>query len=72
MDNTLHELYGTVMLMSLDNQATLLPVIDRLMTANKQRKETLSVILSHLQSLRVEIKSLIFDLECTRKERDRK
>jgi hypothetical protein len=72
MDNTLHELYGTVMLLSPEIQGILLPVIDRLMLANKQRKETLSVILTTLQSLRVEIKSLIFDLECTRKERDGK
>jgi hypothetical protein len=58
MDSTLQELYGTVILLPTDIQAILLPVIDRLMLANKQRKETLSVILASLQSLRVEIKSL--------------
>jgi hypothetical protein len=69
MDSTLQELYGTVILLPTDIQAILLPVIDRLMLANKRRKETLSVILESFQSLRVEIKYLIFDLECTKREK---
>ena len=38
--------------------------------AAKRRKKILGVVQEALQQLRVDMKYLVFDLECTRKERD--
>jgi hypothetical protein len=39
-------------------------------TTGKRRKRILALVQEALQQLRVDMKYLVFDLECTRRERD--
>lgn len=48
----------------------LLPAMDNLVESTCRRRRILHLIQENLQKFRADVKYLIFDLQCTRQERD--
>jgi len=47
------------------------PFLNRMVESERRRREILTQIQDTIGQLRLDMKYLIFDLECTRRERDR-
>lgn len=48
----------------------LTPIVERVLEANRRRRQILTLVQDALAELRLDMKYLLFDLEATRRERD--
>ncbi|TVP98144.1 MAG: transcriptional regulator [Planctomycetaceae bacterium] len=67
----LRELAGLIGHLPARYRDHLLPAIDRAIDAGIRRRRILNLVQEALAQLRLDMKYLIFDLEATRRERDR-
>ena len=52
-------------------RSTLLPLMDSVVDSTKRRQRVLTLVGDALEQVRMDMKYLIFDLEATRRERDK-
>ncbi len=72
MPNLYQPLYDKISQMTLSSEKhELLVIVNGLNEKNKTTKDVLKLIRGALIDLRLEIKYLVFDLEATRRERDK-
>ncbi len=73
MPNLYQPLYDKIsqMTLSSEDKHGLLVIVDELSEKNKTTQDVLKLIRGALIDLRLEIKYLVFDLEATRRERDK-
>jgi len=66
----LQELNQAIALLPLRYRAQLRPIVERTKEVARRRKRVQQLIQECLGQLKLDIKYLLFDLDCTRKERD--
>ena len=63
-------LAAAVHTLPIEHRRKLLPLVDRLVDSTKRRRRILSIVSEAVGQLRLDVSYLIFDLDCTRRERD--
>lgn len=71
--NEIQELYDTLTRINISDsdRHELLRVIDKAKAAHSRRNRILELIKDNMAELRLDMKYLVFDLEATRRERDK-
>ena len=65
------ELAGLIADLPVEHRCTLEPVCQRVIDSTRRRQRILALVQEALSQLRLEMKYLVFDLEATRRERNR-
>ncbi len=65
------ELTSAIAELPADQRARLEPICQRVVDSTRRRQRILSLVQEALGQLRLDMKYLLFDLEATRRERDR-
>ena len=65
------ELADAVARLPPEHRQRLQPLLDRVLDSTKRRRRILHLVQEALSQLRLDMKYLMFDLEATRRERDR-
>ncbi|MEJ5341449.1 MAG: transcriptional regulator [Thermogutta sp.] len=66
----LQELAAAIERLPAPYREALRPAFDKVIDANRRRRQILSLVQDALAELRLDMKYLLFDLEATRRERD--
>ncbi|GIX02885.1 MAG: transcriptional regulator [Thermogutta sp.] len=66
----LQELAAAIERLPAPYREALRPAFDKVVDANRRRRQILSLVQDALAELRLDMKYLLFDLEATRRERD--
>ena len=68
MNKAMQSLLNTVTTLPREHQITLEGPIGEIIEANQRKKRVLGLVQEALQQLRVDMKYIMFDLHCTKKE----
>jgi len=65
------ELAEAIALLPPEHNLRLLPIMDRVKEVTRRKRRILQLVQEAISQLRLDTKYLLFDLECTREERDK-